>query len=171
MKPLYLIVATDEQNGIGKNGDLPWRLKNELVYFQKVTSETTDASKQNMVVMGRTTWESIPENRRPLKNRKNVVLTRQTDFVANGATVVTTIDDALALADDSVESIFVIGGASVYEQFIAHPDLTGIYLTRLDHTFDCDAFFPEIPKSFGEPEALGGDTESEIRYNYLLYRK
>ena len=168
---IFIIVATDENNGIGKNGKMPWDLKDELRHFQEITTKTTDPDKQNMVIMGSTTWRSIPSKHRPLKNRKNVVLARDSDFEAEGATVSSSIEEALFLADGTVENIFIIGGASVYRQAIEKDIADGIYLTRIHEEYECDTFFPEIPEQFGEPMNLGGGEEDDISYNYLLYSK
>lgn len=170
-KRIYIIVATDENLGIGKNGTMPWNLKDELKYFQEVTTKTTDPNKQNMVIMGRTTWESIPEQFRPLKNRKNVVLTRNSEFEAAGATVFNSMDAAIASANDSIENVFIMGGAQVYKQAIEQLNLDGLYITKIHKEYDCDAFFPEIPEKFGNPISLGGVEEDNIGYEYLFYGK
>lgn len=168
---IYIIVAADENMGIGKNGKLPWHLKHELKYFQDVTTKTKDPDKQNMVLMGRTTWESIPSKHRPLKGRRNVVLTRNPDYEAVGAETIHSLDEALNAADDSIEKIFVIGGAQVFKEMMGRSDLAGIYLTQIHEEYDCDTFFPEIPEEFGEPVNLGGEEEDDVSYNYLFYEK
>lgn len=166
---IYIIVAVDEKNGIGKNHAIPWSFKQEMKFFVKTTIGTKDQSKKNMVVMGRTTWESIPEKFRPLKDRKNIVLTRETDYKANGAIVCSSLDEAFAQADDSIEKIFIIGGAKVYEETINHPDLTGIYITKIHKTFDCEVFFPAIPEKFSKIQKLGSAEENGIKFDYLLF--
>jgi len=168
---LYIIVAADQKLGIGKDGKMPWHFKNELKYFQDVTTKTEDPEKQNMVLMGRTTWESIPKAHRPLPNRKNVVLTRNPNYEAEGATVCGSLDDALQEADDTIEDIFIIGGGKVFSEVMELPMLDGIYLTHIHTEFDCDTFFPVFPEYFGEPENLGSDKEEGVEYNYLLYRR
>jgi dihydrofolate reductase len=168
---VYIIVAADEKNGIGKNRDLPWRLKSEMAYFKQRSTATTDPEKQNLVIMGRTTWESIPEKYRPLPDRKNVVLTREADYPTPGGFAATSFDEAFALADDRIENIYVIGGASVYEQAVQRPELDGVYLTRIHGTFDCDTFFPEIRGQFPNEQKLGADREGDVEYDYLLYTK
>ena len=168
---IYIIVATDENLGIGKDGKMPWHLKEELKYFANVTTKTENPDNQNMVIMGRTTWESIPVQHRPLKNRKNVVLTRNPDYVADGAEIFHSLEDAIASADYSTEKIFIIGGAQVFKEVMNGPDLDGIYLTRIEGEFECDTFFPEIPEEFGEPASLGGVEEDAISYQYLFYKK
>ncbi|MBN2096316.1 dihydrofolate reductase [Candidatus Peregrinibacteria bacterium] len=168
---LYIIVAADQELGIGKDGKMPWNLKNELKHFQEVTTKTEDPDKENMVLMGRTTWDSIPESHRPLKNRKNVVLTRNPDFVADGAVVAKSLEEAFLLADDKTEDIYVIGGGRVYSDVTSMPQLDGIYLTQIHDIFECDTHFPVIPKSFGEPVNMGGSEDDETKYNYLFYKR
>jgi dihydrofolate reductase len=168
---IYIIAAAEENNGIGKNGKMPWNLKDEMKHFQDTTTKTSDPNKQNMVIMGRTTWYSIPENHRPLKNRKNVVLTRESEPETKGVTFCSSIKDALALADSSVENIFIMGGASVYKQAVESGIADGIFLTRVHREYDCDTFFPEVPKEFGEPVSLGGSEEDDISFDYLFYAR
>jgi dihydrofolate reductase len=168
--PVYIIVAMDENNGIGKDGDLPWRLKKEMQYFAKTTKSTDDPNKQNMVVMGRKTWESLPEKYRPLPDRQNVILTRNQDFEAQDqAQVAHDLDSALKLADEHSEKIFIIGGGQIFQQAINHPDLTGIYITRIHHNFDCDTFFPGVPDKFPRLKELGEEQEGATNFSYHLH--
>ncbi len=166
--PIYLIVAVDKNFGIGLSGKLPWHFKNEMKFFKDTTLKTADHTKQNLVIMGRTTWESIPEKFRPLKGRKNVVLTTKENYDTNGATTCKSLEEALKSADGDIESIFIIGGAKVFNEAINLPNLTGIYLTRIDKVFDCDTFFPAIPKQL-KGEILTEDSESGINIDYFLY--
>lgn len=170
-QPIYLIVAVDKNFGMGKKGQLPWRLRKEMAYFRETTLKTKDPSKKNMVIMGRTTWESIPESHRPLANRVNVVLTRQADFKVSGATVAQSVDEAYERADDSIETIYVIGGAQVFEETLNRNDTTGLYLTVIDHVYDCDTVFPDIPGGFTEITSLDEDEEDGIPFEYLLYER
>ena len=172
MKPkIYLIVATDLKGGIGQKGKLPWNLPGDMAYFKKKTIQTENVQFRNMVVMGRVTWESIPEKHRPLEGRKNVVITRNKDFKASDeVTVVHSIEQALRVADDRVADIFIIGGAKIFEQFMKKQKIHGIYLTRIKKEYPCDTFFPKIPKSF-KPEKLGEGKDGEINYEFLYYKK
>ena len=150
-----LIVAVCEGNGIGKNNTLPWKLKSELSYFARMTKTTEDPSKQNAVIMGRKTLESIPEKFRPLKGRLNVVLTRSSkqDICASdnsSVLVCKSLEDAIKCLenikeDNKIESCWVIGGAGVYAEAMRNDRLQEIYLTRILEKFDCDTFFPDIP--------------------------
>jgi dihydrofolate reductase len=171
MKPLYIIAAVDNNNGIGKDGKLPWSFKKEMAHFKKVTLEVEDDSKQNMVIMGRTTWESIPEKFRPLKDRVNVVLTRRDEYEAKGAKVAHSFDEALALADDNIEKIFAIGGMDIYSEAMERDDLQGIYLTRIDANYEVDTYFPGIPDQFSDMDPLGMDEEDGTEMLYLLLKR
>lgn len=170
---VYFIVAVDKNFGIGKNGMLAWHLKKEMKHFKDVTLHVEDTTKQNMVLMGRTTWESIPKKFRPLKGRLNVVLTRDTRYNAEGAVIAASIEEGLKAANQptnekEIETIFVIGGASVYTHMIHHESLDGIYLTKIQHDYGCDVFFPDIPERFSTTKRLGAGEENGIQFEYLL---
>lgn len=164
-----MIVAVDEHHGIGKEGHLPWKLRKEYKYFRDTTRKTDDPNKQNMVIMGHRTWDSLEPEFRPLPNRRNVVLTRHPGLTADGAEVCTSIDEAIALADDKIEKIFVLGGGQIFKEFINDPRLTGIFLTKVHKTFECDTFFPEIPTRLGQPKIIGSDEENGISYDFLFF--
>ena len=168
---IYIIVATDKNFGIGKEGTLPWQLTKEMKYFRKTTTETVDKSKENMVIMGRTTWESISEKYRPLIDRRNVVLTTKKNYKGKGAHIAHSFKDALKFADKDIETVFIIGGSSVYYDIIADPALTGIYLTRILDCYDSDTFFPEIPKKFSKITEIKKEEEGGVEFKYFLYEK
>lgn len=137
---LKLIVATDENNAIGKDGNLPWeRLSLDMEYFRNTTYGYP-------VIMGRKTWESIPTKFKPLAGRTNIVISKtQEPGIRNGAYFVTTIEEAIMKALNIDFKIFVIGGSEIYK--LALPYVSVIYRTRVCAKFDnCDAFFPEIDK-------------------------
>ncbi len=132
--PLHLIYARSRNNVIGVNGDLPWHLPDDLAHFKRTTLGQP-------VIMGRVTWESIPEKFRPLPGRTNVVVSRQTGFSAPGAQVVGSLQDAIDLfpADDVV---WLIGGAQLYAQ--AMPLAQQLVITEIDADYEGDAFAPAI---------------------------
>src|SRR3989339_930821 len=167
----YIIVAADEKNGIGKNGLLPWKLKKDMEFFQQMTLKTEDNKKKNAVIMGSNTWISIPEKHRPLKDRLNIVLSKNRDFKAEKAEVAFSLDDSLKIAEmrKDVENVFFIGGANIYKQVLENIELTGIYLTRVRGDFKCDAFFPEIPKEYKFKNSLGKENDGRIEYEFLFY--
>ncbi len=172
MKPkIYLIVATDLKGGMGLKGKLPWNLPGDMEFFKKMTIKTENIQYRNMVVMGRVTWESIPEKHRPLPGRKNVVITRNKEFKAGkDVTVAHSIDQALKAVDDRVADIYVIGGAKIFDQFMKKRKIDGIYLTRIKKQFKCDTFFPRIPKSF-KPKRIGEGKDDDVSYDFLFYKK
>ena len=126
---LSIIVAMDDNQLIGKNNDLPWHLPADLGYFKRVTTGKT-------VLMGRKTYESIG---RPLPNRRNIVISRNSAFEAPGCEVVEGIDQALALTQDDIE-VMIMGGASFYEQML--PQADRLYITQIEGSFEGDAYFP-----------------------------
>lgn len=132
MSQLTLIAAVARQRAIGRANTLPWHLPEDLRYFRAMT-------KGKPVIMGRKTWESLPEAFRPLPGRRNIVVTRDAQYVADGATVVHSLAEAAAAA--GAEEAFVIGGAELYAQ--ALPLATRLLLTEIEiDVADADAFFP-----------------------------
>ncbi len=130
---LSIIVAMDDNQLIGKDNALPWHLPADLGYFKKTTTGKT-------VLMGRKTYESIG---RPLPNRRNVIVSRNTDFQASGCEVVSSIDAALELAKDDNE-VMVMGGASFYEQML--PSADRLYITQIEGEYEGDAYFPALDR-------------------------
>ena len=172
--PLTIIVAATPKNGIGINGCLPWpMLKKEMAYFARVTkrvlmpantgSVQSDAWKQtnlerarkNVVIMGRKTWESIPPEFRPLKDRTNVVISTQDrtklDSVPDDVVVASDILSGLEALEQRVKDgqalpvgrAFVIGGSSIYRTALELPQTKSVLLTRIRKDFECDTFFPQ----------------------------
>ncbi|MFC1615968.1 dihydrofolate reductase [Patescibacteria group bacterium] len=169
-KPIYICVAVDENFGIGKDGKLPWRIHKEIQFFKELTTQTEDPHKQNMVIMGRKTWESIPHKFRPLPNRKNVVLTRKKDLVLKGAEVVNSLDQAFDCADEKIEKIYIIGGSEIFRQALEHDHLTGLYVTEIENCYECDTFLPKIPQEYSQKKLIGEDCEDGIDFKYYLYK-
>ncbi len=131
---ISLIVAMDRRGVIGAGGALPWRLSDDLKRFKAVTMGKP-------LVMGRKTHESIG---RPLPGRRNVVLTRQQDYVAEGCIVCDGVESALA-ACAGFEEVMVMGGATLYELFLPRADC--IYLTRVEAEVEGDVWFPPFDES------------------------
>jgi dihydrofolate reductase len=134
-----MIVAMTKDRVIGANNQMPWHLPADLKHFKATTMAKP-------IVMGRKTWESIG---RPLPGRRNIVISRQADFRAEGADVFASVADAVALAKSSAleagqSEIFIIGGEAIYRSALA---LAGkVYLTELDLSVAGDAWFPELPQ-------------------------
>ncbi|CAM4572579.1 unnamed protein product [Caretta caretta] len=184
VRPLNSIAAVCQNMGIGKNGDLPWPpLRNEFKYFQRVTMTTTVKGKQNALIMGKRTWFSIPEKNRPLKDRINIVLSRELKETPKGADYLAkSLDDALVLLDSpelksKVDMVWIIGGSSVYKAAMEKPVHQRLFVTRILQEFESDTFFPEIDlkkyKHLPEYPGVPADVQEEngIRYKYEVYEK
>ncbi|MDD3360145.1 MAG: dihydrofolate reductase [Hespellia sp.] len=132
---MNLIVAVDANWGIGKNNKLLVSIPSDMKFFREATGG-------KVVVMGRKTLESFP-NGLPLKNRTNIVMTRDLSYKADGAVLVHTVEEMREeLKKYKEEDIFVIGGESIYRQML--PYCTTAYITKIDHEFDADTFFPNL---------------------------
>lgn len=174
MVPFGCIAAMDERRGIGIGGKLPWQLRGDLRRFQDVTIGNLPEGKQNVVIMGRKTWESLPENRRPLPKRLNIVLTRDPAGVyPAGLLHAVSLDKALAqvAARPDTGSVFVIGGAVVFAEAVQHPSCAKLFLTDIEGTFEADTFFPEIPKAFQRTWRSERQEEHGIRYRFTVYER
>ena len=134
---ISLIVAASTNNVIGVQGDLPWRLSDDLKRFKALTMGKP-------IVMGRKTWESIG---RPLPGRQNIVITRQETYAVAGCDVVGSPEAAIDVAGEADE-IMIIGGSHIYEAFL--PRAGRIYLTRVHATIDGDAFLPDLGDDWDE---------------------
>ncbi len=138
---ISMIVAVAENGVIGKDNELPWRLSSELKYFKQVTGGKP-------VLMGRKTWESLP--RRPLPNRPNIVITRDTSYEADGAHVVVSVEDAIAKARallstcDGDEAV-IMGGAQIYKAGYAFADR--LYYTQVHANVEGDTYFDDVDLS------------------------
>jgi dihydrofolate reductase len=150
------VVAADEAGGIGQGDGLPWpRLRGDLAHFKRLTS-TASPERQNAVVMGRTTWETL--RGRPLPGRINVVMSRRPGFAADGIVAARGLDDALERAVAAgAERLFVVGGAVVFREAFAHPGLDTVHLTRVLGSFPADTFLPALDGF--ERTAVGAEGE------------
>lgn len=157
---ISLIAAVDRNFGIGKAGNLPFRLPADLKFFKEQTLGGT-------VVMGRKTAESIG---RPLPNRRNIVLSRDKGLEMAGFEVVNTVEEALAL-DDSASPLWIIGGGEIYSLML--PYAQRIVLTEVSAEVDCDTFFPRFDlDDWCHPIIVGGhlaDSENEFAFKHCIY--
>lgn len=130
MSNLTIIVAMTEEGGIGINNTIPWKLREDMAHFKKTTTG-------HPVIMGRKTYESIG---RPLPNRRNIVITHNLMWKAEGVEVFHSLSEAIDAVDE--DKAFIIGGAEVYAA--AFPVVDKLIITQIHHTFCCDTFFPAI---------------------------
>ncbi|KIP03971.1 hypothetical protein PHLGIDRAFT_110242 [Phlebiopsis gigantea 11061_1 CR5-6] len=165
MTGLTLIVAATISNGIGQSSRLPWRLPQEMAYFARVTSNAPEGAR-NAVIMGRKTWESIPRKFRPLRDRLNVVISRNDEYQLepSSASAILRPDLESSLAkldtskplgiDSTLNRVFVIGGATLYKETLGLPPSSPSFVDRILLTqiitpsFDeCDVFLEDFHKS------------------------
>ena len=134
---LSLIAALANNRAIGKDNELLWHLPEDMRHFRETT-------RGKPVIMGRKTWESLPESFRPLPGRHNIVVSRNPAYQAPGATLAGSLEDALhqAAAAGAADEVFVIGGAQLYRQ--ALPRSHRLYLTEIDESREADTFFPPV---------------------------
>lgn len=130
---ISIIVALARNRAIGLNGNLIWHLSADLKYFKRVTTGHT-------VIMGYKTFLSLP-NQRALPNRRNIIISSHLEQAPEGFELVHSIQETVNMVHDEEET-FVIGGGSIYEQFLPHADK--LYLTRIDKEFEADTYFPYI---------------------------
>jgi dihydrofolate reductase/thymidylate synthase len=175
---LSIIVAATAKGGIGKDGALPWRLPEDMAHFRRVTSAITEggaSKKLNAVIMGRKTWDSIPEKFRPLAGRINVVLTSAPCAVfPPGVLAESSVAGALKSlgARDDVEEIFVIGGQRAYEEALSMEECQRIYMTRVGKDVECDAFFPAFDAThYTVVHVSKTIANQEFPYDFMVYEK
>lgn len=166
MPDFACVLAADQNNGIGRNNDLPWpKLKADLKHFRDVTT-MAPSGRRNAVIMGRRTWDSIPPKYRPMPERLNVVITRGRLDVPDGVLVASSLDDALtqAAGAGSIERLFVVGGGEIFRQSFAHPSCAEVFLTRIAAVFDCDTFVPDVRDRFTLAEVMATHHEAGVDY-------
>ncbi|MBD5357842.1 MAG: dihydrofolate reductase [Bacteroides sp.] len=157
-----IIVAAGKNGAIGRRGDLVWHISSDLKRFKTLTMG-------HPVIMGRKTWESLPK--RPLPGRRNIVVSRNPEFEATGAEVVSSPEEALRLTGG--EEVFIMGGAQLYEAFF--PLATRVYLTEIDaDCSDADAFieFPLNPEIWQQTDTSDPyRTPDNLSYRYVTYKR
>ncbi len=144
--PLVFVLAIGKNGAIGKDGRVPWRIPEDLKHFKAMTVG-------HAIVMGRKTYE---ETKRPLPNRRNIVITRNSAFEAPGCEVVPTLEQAISLARTTDNEPRVIGGAEIYR--LALPLATRIYLTEVEQEVEADTFFHLDRTGFIETERRAAET-------------
>ncbi len=155
---MNLIVAVDKNWAIGYKNDLLVKIPADQRFFRE---ETTG----KVVIMGRKTLESFPQ-KQPLKNRKNIVITRDMDYKVKDAVVVHSIEEALKEVEGvPTEDVYVIGGATIYEQMMEYCDVA--HVTKIDYAYQADTFFPNLDE---KPEwKIVADSEEQTYYDLEYY--
>lgn len=159
---IALIVALDENNGIGLDGVMPWHLSADLKRFRRLTMG-------HPVIMGRRTFESIPGG--PLKGRRNIVVTRNPAYQPEGVETAPSPNAALQLCQDA-ELVFVIGGGKLYTDMFHLADT--LHLTRIHHVFDADTRFPDFSMDefdIADEQRVMNDEGFPFPYSFITLRK
>lgn len=158
-----MIVAVDKNWGIGKNNSMLVSIPADLKTFRNMTMG-------HVVVMGRKTLESLP-NGRPLELRKNIVITRNPDYEAKGATILHSLEDLREELKEETRKIFIIGGGTIYEQMLPYCDT--VHVTKIDHAYEADTYFPNLD-AMDEFEVTAESDEQtyfDLEYTFVRYER
>lgn len=159
-----MIAAMDEKKGIGKDGKIPWRIPEDMKHFKDLTLG-------HPVVMGRKTWDSLPPKYRPLRDRRNIIISRGLGSGIFGCDVCDSLIDALELASQvDKQRISIIGGGEIYQQALPLADVLDLTFVKGD--FNCDTFFPDYKKLF--PEVVyqtDWQTSNEFTFRFVTLRR
>ena len=160
---MKLIVAVDKNWAIGKNNKLMWSIPADMKFFRETT-------RGNIVIMGRKTLESFPQGQ-PLKNRVNIVITQNPEYKVKGAVVVRSIEEAMEEAKKYDGEIYVIGGESIYRAMLPYCDTA--LVTKIDHAFDADTYFPDLDKSpeWEMTKISEEQTCFDLEYYFTVYER
>jgi dihydrofolate reductase len=159
---ISIIAAVSDDNGIGKENELLWHIPEDLKRFKNLTLG-------KCVIMGKRTWESLPK--KPLSGRQNVIITDDPDEKIDSGITAYSIRDALEKCGKS-EEVFIIGGGSIYKQFLPLADR--LYITHVHKKSPADTFFPEIDPLIWEPiekEEHNDAGKESVPYTYIIYRR
>lgn len=159
---IRLIVAKSDNNVIGRNNQLIWRLSNDLKHFKEITTG-------HPIIMGRKTFESIG---RILPNRTNIIITRNRNYSIENAKVAHSLNEALELAKEIDENIFILGGGKIYEQAIDFADI--LEVTEVHENFEGDTYFPEIDLNVWKEISRikhHKDEKNEFDYSFVRYER
>lgn len=161
---MNFVVAVDENWAIGNKNKLLVSIPNDMKMFRELTTG-------NVVVLGRKTLETFPGGQ-PLKNRTNIILSRNEDYAVNGAVVVHSVEELLEeLKKYDSEDIYVIGGDSIYKQMLPYCDTA--HVTKIDHAYEADSYFPNLDK---DPEwEVTADSDEQVyfdlTYHFVKYER
>lgn len=156
---ISLMVAHDPNRIIGKDNELPWHIPADLAYFKEHTIGKG-------IVMGRNTFESIG---RPLPKRRNIVVTRNDDYQAEGVDVVHNLQDAVKLAKEVHEEVMVIGGEQIFNSVLDEADR--LYITLVHQAFEGDTYFPAYGREWKLVSESEQQISNEVPFSYLVYER
>jgi len=156
---LGLILARARNGAVGKGGVMPWHLPEDLAHFKRVTMGSP-------VIMGRKTWDSLPPRFRPLPGRANIVITRQPDWQAQGATRAASLEEAIQLCP-AAPKVWVIGGAEIWAQALPLAHIAEV--TELDADFEGDTFAPPFDSGWQEVAREPHRSATGLAYSFVTY--
>lgn len=166
---IKLIVAKAKNNVIGKDNDLIWHLPADMRFF-------TQSTKGHIVLMGRRNWDSIPLKYRPLSDRINVVITRNTEFSHPDCVVFNTVESAIEhytshTPTSDEKDLYIIGGGQIYKYCMENDLLDEMLITYIDHSFEGDTYFPEFDASkWNKERIMHHDIDEKNKYVFDVYR-
>ena len=165
---LSLIVAIDLKKGIGKNNDLMWHLPEDLLFFKEKTIG-------QIVIMGRKNYDSIPHKYRPLKNRENVILTKNKNFRAKECKVFHSFEEYISFyKNEKKRKIFIIGGGEIYNIALKKNYVDTMYITHVNKEYNADTFFPSFDIKKWEVETIKKhekDKRHEASFTVVKYTR
>ena len=158
---LGVIYARARNGVIGRENTMPWHLPEDLAHFKQTTLGAP-------VIMGRKTWDSLPPRFRPLPGRRNIVITRNTDWHADGAERVGSLEEAIALCS-GVPAAWVTGGAEIYKLALPHAEIAVV--TEIDADYEGDAYAPELGPQWQEAARERHVSKAGLAYSFVTYTK
>ena len=159
---ISLIYARAANGVIGKDNTMPWHLPEDLAHFKALTSG-------HPVIMGRKTWDSLPPKFRPLPGRTNIVVTRQTDWQAEGTVRCESLEAAFAEAARHDSQVWVMGGAQIYAQALPHAQR--VEVTIIDQDFEGDAYAPVLGEEWVETARSSHTSTKGLPYHFVTYER
>lgn len=164
---INLVVCINNKNALGKNNELLYHIPSDLANFKRLTNG-------GVLIMGKNTYESLPK--KPLPNRKTIIICDEEDYIPQASEevlVIDSIDNAMQLAETlGNENVFVVGGASIYRQFMELGLVDKMYVTRVNDDIEGDVVFPEISEDNWIVRYLSDNmTFENLTYNFIIYEK
>ena len=183
MLPFSIVVAfSKNMRGIGHNNQIPWNITYDTKNFKKITTTTINPNNKNAVIMGRKTFDSLPDSVKPLPGRVNVVISRSKELqnyapgldCSQNIILASSLENAIIMIKEleNIEETFVIGGASIYKEAISLPNCKKIYATIIEkNSCNFDSFFPYIPDSFVFSNGSKLYTENQYEFRFMEYTR
>ena len=166
---MNIIVAMCKNRGIGFQNTIPWHLSADLKRFKYIT---TSYENKNTIIMGRKTWDSLPDKYKPLPKRKNIIISSKKDIIEQENVII--YNDINLIKNNYKElhrNTWIIGGTQIYKYALENDLVRNILITVIDKDFECDVFFPKIPSKFQLIYETPYKLENKISYKYQQWRK